>query len=153
MLLIASGLQSVVRYVTTDPATGVREQGLARGLTAIALGVFCAVQTRQVISAFPVLTVLYGVVLLVTGLYKTQAVVDMLRLHRPHWGFTALSAGLSLCFAALIFMNPFSTTVALWTFTAITMIAEDLVCVVLSLRRDGGSSRACPFRDFPGTEA
>lgn len=54
----------------------MREQGLARGLTAIALGVFCAVQTRQVISAFPVLTVLYGVVLLVTGLYKTQAVVD-----------------------------------------------------------------------------
>ena len=76
VLLIASGLQSVVRYVTTDPATGVREQGLARGLTAIALGVFCAMQTRQVISAFPVLTVLYGVVLLVTGLYKTQAVVD-----------------------------------------------------------------------------
>ena len=38
VLLIASGLQSVVRYVTTDPATGVREQGLARGLTASLLG-------------------------------------------------------------------------------------------------------------------
>lgn len=144
VLLLALGLRMIVHYFTTNPGLAQQEQSLARGLALAALGSFCVLQTKWVIAAFPVLTVLYGAVLLLTGLYKTQTAIDMLRLHRANWGWAALSAALSILFALLIFMNPFGTTVALWTFTAITLIVEavlDIVYFVLTIRR-GKEERA-----------
>ena len=142
-LLLACGLRMIVRYVTADPCTAQQEQYLARGLGMAVLGCFCALQSRWVIAAFPVLTVLYGAAILFTGLCRTQTAIDMIRMDRPNWGWTALNAGLSILFAVLIFMNPFSTTIALWTFTAITLIVEavlDIICFILAIRKGMASS-------------
>ena len=120
----------------------IKESAGSLILFLAALGCFCALGSHWVISAFPVLTVLYGAGILVTGLAKVQSGVDRLRQHRPHWGLVALSAALSLLFAALIFTNPFGTTVALWRFTAITHIVEavvDIAYFAVSIRRNGGS--------------
>lgn len=138
VLLLALGLHLIVRYFTTTPGLGQQEQSLARGLALAALGGFCAMQTKWVIAAFPVLTVLYGAAILLTGLCRTQSAIDMLRMRHPNWGWAALSAALSILFAVLIFMNPFGTTVALWTFTAITLIVEavlDVVYFIFAVRR------------------
>ena len=54
------------------------------------------------IVTFPVLTILYGITVLVTGFYKVQMTVDTLRMKRVRWGWMAVGAALSLALAAII---------------------------------------------------
>lgn len=59
----------------------------------------------------------------------------MLRLNRPGWLWMAVSAALSLVLAGLILFNPFDTTVFLWRFTAVVLLAEaawDLIALIIS---------------------
>ena len=84
------------------------------------------------------LTILYGLAVLVAGFIKTQMTVDLLRLNRPGWIWMAVSAALSLVLAALILFNPFETTVFLWRFTAVMLLAGavwDIVTLIVSAKR------------------
>lgn len=131
MVLLISGIISVIGYFRTEAAIAVREQGLAKGLISSALGLFCILQSHWFIVAFPILTFLYGVAILVLGLFKIQFTSDMIRMKRKKWGFAALSAVLNILLAAIIFLNPFSSTVALWTIMAITLIFEAIFELVM----------------------
>ena len=139
LALLFYGVASVLRYFNSDPLTAAAGQGLAVGLLTIAAGLFCILKTEWFVKTFPVLTILYGLAVLVAGLIKTQTTVDMLRLKRPGWIWMAVSAALSLILAALILFNPFATTVFLWRFTALMLLAEaawDIVTLIVSGRKN-----------------
>lgn len=70
IVLLISGIISVIGYFRTEAAIAVREQGLAKGLVGSTLGLFCILQSRWFIVAFPILTFLYGAAILVLGLFK-----------------------------------------------------------------------------------
>ena len=134
VLLILRGLMSVIKYFHTSPSAAEKEQQLARGLITLALGLFCTLKSGWIIATFPVITALYGVAILIVGIYKTQITADMLRQKRPYWQFTAISAGLAVVFALIILLNPFTTTAFLWTFTAISLIVEAVLDLIAILR-------------------
>ena len=137
-IVMIRGFIAIIRYFKSAPLSAEKEQNLAKGLIGVVFGGFCILQTQWLIAAFPVLTVLYGIAILVTGFYKIQFVADMLRQGKPQWGWAAASAVLSVLFAIMILMNPFSTTITLWTFTAITLIAEaivDVIYLVMKIRK------------------
>lgn len=131
IVLLISGIISVIGYFRTDAAIAVREQGLAKGLISSALGLFCILQSHWFIVAFPILTFLYGAAILVLGLFKIQFTSDMIRMKKKRWGFAALSAALNILLAAIIFMNPFGSTIALWTVMAVTLIFEAVFELVM----------------------
>ncbi len=139
VVLILLGLISVMRYFRTDALIASAGQGLVKGLIAVAGGVFCIVQSKWFIGAFSVLTMLYGVAILIAGLFKLQLTVDMLRMKWSNWGWTALSAAVTLIVAVIILLNPFGSTLVLWTFTAVTLIIEsvfDMISIIVSGSRD-----------------
>ncbi|MFG6324583.1 MAG: DUF308 domain-containing protein [Lachnospiraceae bacterium] len=131
IVLLISGIISVIGYFRTDAAIAVHEQGLAKGLISSALGLFCILQTHWFIVAFPILTFLYGAAILVLGLFKIQFTSDMIRMKKKRWGFAALSALLNILLAVIIFMNPFGSTIALWTVMAVTLIFEAVFELVM----------------------
>lgn len=131
IVLLISGIISVIGYFRTDAAIAVREQGLAKGLISSALGLFCILQSHWFIVAFPILTFLYGAAILVLGLFKIQFTSDMIRMKKKRWGFAALSAALNILLAVIIFMNPFGSTIALWTVMAVTLIFEAVFELVM----------------------
>ena len=115
-----------------------RERTLVLCLMGLALGVLCVAGTKQVIAAFPVLTALYGVAILIGGFCKVQLTMDDIRNERKGWGWSALSAALSIALAVVILCRPFSTMVAIWRFTGITLIVEavaDALTVLIGGRR------------------
>ena len=129
------GLLSAVRYFRTPPVEAALQRGLASGLLCLALGVFFLTKKAWLLGAFPLLTVLYGVLMLIAGIGKVQWAVDMLRLKRRRWYWLAISAALTLLFALVVLMNPFSSTVVLWTCTAVFLIVDalfDLVALLFS---------------------
>ena len=137
VLLLLFGIGTTVQYFRTDAAAAAGQRQLTLGLLTIALGLFCAFRSQWFISTFPLLTMVYGVVILVMGIMKVQWAVDMLRMRMRGWQWTALSAAASLVFALLVLCNPFATTVVLWTFVGVSPIVEaaiDLLALVFTGR-------------------
>lgn len=133
VLLIISGVVSIINYFRTPPATAVLEKNLTKGLIATTFGLFCTFNSNWFIVTFPVITLLYGIMTLITGITKIEWTVDMVRLKIKGWYFIALSALLTIICAIVIICNPFSSTAILWTFIAITLIIEAVFDVVSAL--------------------
>ena len=134
-ILIVMGIVSAVQYFRASPVRAAAGKGLARGCVEIALGVFCVVKSGWFLTMFPVLTILYGIVTLVSGFAKLQWTVDMIRMKMRKWGLAALSAVVTILCAMVILGNPFASTTVLWMFIGIALIVEavaDLVAAILT---------------------
>ncbi len=87
------------------------------------------------VITFPVITMLYGIIVLIAGLKKVQWTFDLLRIKRGNWFVVGLSAILSVIFGVIIIKNPFSSTAILWQFTGVVFIVEaifDIISIILS---------------------
>lgn len=130
IVLLLTGIISIFKYFKTDSDEAATAQYLAKGLIALASGAFCAFKSQWFIVTFPVLTIIYGVVVLLTGFGKIQLTVDMIRRKNKKWFLALISSVLSLACATVILNNPFSSTAVLWMFTGITLIVEAIVDIV-----------------------
>lgn len=134
--LILYGVISIVRYFRADAAEGALRQSLFKGLLLLLGGLFCVLRSRWFVDTFPLLTILYGIGLLISGVGKIQWMADMIRFGRKRWYLPAISAVLSLIFAAIILCSP----TALWSFLGIVLIVEavfDIVAIALGGKHKG----------------
>ena len=122
--LLAAGIVNIIAYARTNPVQAAIERKLANGLCFAALGIFCVARPGWLVAAFPLLTILYGLIMLVAGISKLQWMVDALRLKRGKWYIRAIGAALSLIISVIILLNPFTTTVFMWNFVGISLIVE-----------------------------
>ena len=83
--------------------------------------------------AFKLLSFLYGILLLISGFYKVQWSIDLLRQKEKRWWLAAVSAGLSILFSLIIIGNPFSTVTVTWIFSGVVLIAEAIIDIVMLL--------------------
>lgn len=128
--LMLWGAGSIIKYFRTEPEKAAVSQLMVKGLVELLVGAFCAFHSGWFLATFPVLTLLYGVLILLTGLAKLQWMVDMIRLKRRKWYLFAISAVLSLLCGIVIILSPFNTTAVLWTFTGISLIMEAIFDMV-----------------------
>ena len=129
--LLIAGLVAVIGYFRTDAVEAALGRTLTRGLVMLLAGAFCVLQPAWFIAAFPLLTILYGVVVLLAGLRKVQWTVDALRLKTGRWFLPAISAAVSIICAFVILANPFVSTLILWQFTGISLIVEAVLDVLV----------------------
>ena len=133
--LMVGGIFNVIRYFRTTPEEAVVGQLLMRGLVSLLAGGFCVFHPQWFTITFPVIAVLYGIIVLISGLSKVQIAVDMLRFKNSKWWWGAISAAVSIICALVIIKNPFSSTVVLWWFAGLSLIAEavfDVVTLIMS---------------------
>lgn len=127
IVLVIIGAMSLFHYFRTDPEQAAQENGLAKGLIFLIFGLFCTFKSEWFIVTFPLLTVLYGILSLISGINKVQWAVDMFRSKQKYWFIEVIGAVLTIICAILILTNPFASTAFLWTFIGITMIVESVV--------------------------
>lgn len=130
--LLACGLYFIIKYFRADVEEAAKSQNMLKGLIVLLAGGFCIMKVQWFIATFQILTVVYGLAILVTGLGKVQWTVDMLRMKKENWFFAAISALISIICATIILANPFSDKV-LWIFTGIALIIEGVVDIVTLL--------------------
>lgn len=143
IVLMVLGAGSVVRYFRTSPEEAAVNRLLVKGLVQLLAGAFCAFRSGWFIATFPVLTLVYGITILISGLAKLQWAVDIIRLKRKRWFLAALSAAVSLLCGIVVITSPFSTTGVLWMFTGISLIVEavfDMISAVFGNREKKESS-------------
>lgn len=135
VVLLVSGVVCFVRYFQEEPVRAALEQNLFKGLMMVLVGVFLVFWTKNVMNLFPDLVRLYGVVVLIIGLWKFQQSVDLLRVKASYWFVEGLNALLALLFAALILAMPLAYIIVLRQISAISLIIQailDLVVMILT---------------------
>lgn len=145
VLIIVLGGLAVLRYVKLTPVAAAQQHLLARGLTAILLGATVLIQHSSLVALFPLLAVLYGAMLLITGVIRVQWTVDMLRMKRSHWGVMAVSAVITTGLALVILFHPQFVMPVMWVFVAVSMIigaVMDAAVVVLELFKGKSAKQA-----------
>ena len=137
VFLMLGGAVQIIRYFRTEAAEAAEKGALSTGILYALFGGFCAFRSGWFIATFPVITVLYGILILITGIGKLQKAVDMLRIKQKYWFVALISSLFALVFAILILANPFASTSILWGFIAVTLILEavmDVITFVFSKR-------------------
>lgn len=143
VILMIAGLACVVKYFKADAKEAAVSQNLMKGLASMLVGGFCAFKSHWFIATFPVLTMIYGVVILMTGLSKVQLAVDMLRMKNKHWFWAAINAVVSIICAIIVLGAPFTSAAVLWVFTGVSLIVEAVFDVVtLIAGRDRTAQKA-----------
>lgn len=130
ILLCLAGALAIVRYFMMAPELAARRQLLFKGAIGLMAGAACITQCDWFIGAFPLLTVIYAIAMLVLAAAKLQRMADMKRMHVPRWYMPGISAALAAALAAVILINPFGAVAAIWTFVAVSLIAEAVVEIV-----------------------
>lgn len=124
VVLMVMGVGSIIKYFCTEPEEAAVNQSFVKGLVELLAGAFCAFNSHWFVVTFPVLTLVYGAVILLTGLIKLQWMVDIIRMKRRRWLLAAIGAAISILCGVVIITSPFSTTAVLWMFTGISLIVE-----------------------------
>ncbi len=130
IVLAIMGISNIVGYFRATPEEAAQSNGLVKGLLLVGGTCVCLFKTQWLIAAFPLITVFYGIMILITGISKLQWAVDLLRLKQKYWYMDLIGAVLSVFFAAVILMNPFTSTGVLWTFIAISLIVEAILDIL-----------------------
>jgi len=124
IVLMIMGISKTIKYFRTEPEKAAVSQILVKGLLMILAGAFCAFNSHWFIATFPVLTLVYGVVILITGITKIQWTIDIIRMKRSKWFWMVISAAISVLCGIAVITNPFSTTAVLWMFIGIALIVD-----------------------------
>ena len=133
VVLMIMGIHKTVKYFRTEPEEAAVSQILVKGLLTLLTGAFCTFNSHWFIATFPVLTLVYGVVLLITGITKVQWTIDIIRMKRSKWIWAAISAVISIVCGVVIITSPFSTTAILWMFIGISLIVEAVFDMIGSI--------------------
>lgn len=142
LVLMAFGIIEIVKYFKESLVEAAIGQTLVKGLVFILAGGFCTFKTEWFVRTFPVLTIIYGIVILLTGISKVQLTVDMLRRKNKKWFWAAINAVISIICAIVILNSPFTSTAVLWSFTGITMIFEgvlDVITMIIKKNEEGNN--------------
>ena len=128
--LMLKGIGYVISYIRQKPQEASEGNLLAKGLLMTCGGLFCMFRSGWFITVFPALTILYGLMTLVTAFGKIQWTADLFRTKHKYWFLALISAVLSIALAVMIMTNPFATTAAMWIFIGVSMIVEAVMDVV-----------------------
>lgn len=124
VVLTVMGVVSIVNYFRTPIETASNEQYLMKGLLSVLVGCFCIFCTEWLVVTLPLLSIIYGVIMLLAGLTKVQLTFDALRKKDGKWFLGLISAAISIVCAVVVLTNPFTTTAVLWVFTGVAMIVD-----------------------------
>lgn len=124
VVLTVMGVVSIVNYFRTPIETASNEQYLMKGLLSVLVGCFCIFCTEWLVATLPLVSIIYGVIMLLAGLTKVQLTFDALRKKDGKWFLGLISAAISIVCAVVVLTNPFTTTRVLWVFTGVAMIVD-----------------------------
>lgn len=141
IIMAIFGAVETVKYFLSGTKNNGTRHSLTKGILLLIFGLFCTLKTEWFIITFPILTVLYGIITLITGVEKIQLTVEMIRRKNNKWPWAAVGALLSVACAVVILTSPFSTTAVLWMFTGITLISEGILDILGMIFGDKASKR------------
>lgn len=127
VLMCLAGAVCTIQYFLVKPELAAQKQLLFKGLVLLLAGAACITKYDWFLTAFPILTVLYAIWMLLLAAMKLQQMADMKRAAAPRWYMPGIIALVAAVLAAIILVNPFGAASAVWIFVGVSLIAEAAV--------------------------
>ena len=128
--MLATGILFGYKYFRMDAEEAKKGNMLTFAILLVMVGAFCILRSDWFIATFPILTVLYGVMMLISGVSKIPTMVDLLRLQNNKWFWAGINAAVSIVCAVIILWSPFTSTALLWIFAGVSLIVEAVLDIV-----------------------
>jgi len=134
-ILCVLGIANIIVYFQKDIKEGLIGKNFAFGILAFAAGVFIIARPMFLIN---IITLIFGVVVIIGGAYKIQIAMDLLRMNNKKWYFFLVFAIIMITLGILILIDVFNgNTTALMRFCGICLVAEgvlDFITVIFFKR-------------------
>ena len=125
IVLLVIGAVYLIRFFTDKKKEGKYNIAtIVLSVISLAVGILCAFFAPTVMGFFTVIAVIYGVILIVSGIFKAKTFFDSRKAKLPVSFLSLVSAIVSIILGVLIVANPFTTTKVLWIFAGISLIVE-----------------------------
>lgn len=135
IMLLAFGVVSLIRYfkANREGTSFFNSIVLAGAIVALVIGAICSFAPGAIIALFTVIAVVYGIMLLITGVLKCQTFFAGRGLGIKVPFLVLISAVVTVVCGVVIIMNPFESAHVMLQFLGIALIAQavlDLVALV-----------------------
>ncbi len=138
-LLLVIGLVYLIRFFTERKQLGVHSWGmLILSICTLIAGCVLTFAAEFILGLFAVLAVLYGIFLVIAGLYKGRIYFELQHFGLPVSIVLLFSAILSIGLGCLLVLHPFESTVTLWRIAGVSWMVEaigDALALVLGARK------------------
>ena len=124
---IMLGSYYVVNYLKTDSIIAFHHQDLTLGLGLLALGIFMLYDPE---APGEFLGSLWGIALILGGLAKIQMSVDMLRMKKPDWWWSAIGAVIAILLGILALCNAVGVGETLIRFEGAALLVEGIMDII-----------------------
>lgn len=137
VLLIVKGAVDIAHYFQINQRVAAEGHLLTSGLLFASAGLFCVIRSDWFIRVFPILTMFYGILILLSAFQKIQWTVDLRRMGVSRWYIALISAVCSLVLAVIVLTNLVATTAAMWMLIGIALIVEAALDILALLFQRG----------------
>ena len=125
ILLLASGIAAVISYLASGRLFG--SYALVSGIVLLVCGVFCLLRP-EIIQGL--LTVLFGVFLVIDGMMTLQDGVDCARARLAGWWIPALLGAVTIALGCVVLFGKFASIMLL---AGISLIADGVFDLIVTL--------------------
>lgn len=133
IFLVLFAIKNIIVFFKVDAMDAYKQRNVSKGLLSLIAGIFCIFKAEWFLLTFPILTLLYGVAILVYGIQKIEFAAVMKRLSNKVWVWVGINSLISIICALIIITDPFGTSRALWMFAGIYLIVQAVLDIVVSV--------------------
>ncbi|MCM1528802.1 MAG: DUF308 domain-containing protein [Alistipes sp.] len=133
IFLVLFAIKNIIVFFKADAMDAYKQRNASKGLLSLIAGIFCIFKAEWFLLTFPILTLLYGVAILVYGIQKIEFAALMKRLRNKVWIWVGINSLISIICAIIIITDPFDTSRALWMFAGIYLIAQAVLDIAISV--------------------
>lgn len=131
VVLIGMGVANLITYFRANVQKAISGDSMASGLLLIVLGLVVGFARETIASLLPVV---FGVVLFIGGILKTQGAFDLKRMGDLRWFVTLIGALVSLVFGLIVLFNPFGTLMTLMRVMGAFLVVESVQDAIYAAR-------------------
>lgn len=136
-VLLVIGLTYLIRFIQAKKEGVNRPLALIVSILAFLIGAFCAFFSGTVIGLIKAVAILYGVMLVISGIYKIYNYIQIRKLKLPVSAMNVVSGVLAAALGIVVILYPHTAVITVWQLTGILLIVEavlDILTIGLAVR-------------------
>ena len=129
-ILIIGGAATIIRYFITKSYLKYNSYDFSVGVLAAILGIIIMIKAKNIAESF---TVCLGIAIMLTAIVKLQNAIQLITIKSKMWVPVFIIAVLFIAASVIVLINPFTYTSAWEKFTYITLLADGIVGLAVSI--------------------
>ena len=137
IVLLAIGVIYLLRYLQQKKENILDPLSLVVAIVALAIGAVCTFCSGAIINLILAIAIVYGVILVLSGIYKLQNYFLVRKAGVPISAVSAVSGVIAVVFGIVVMIYPKDVALSVWHVAGIILILEAIIdfCSIIQVVR------------------